>query len=83
MSGEGLVPDCSGCYAEQGVYGGKAAYTRCDGAYWIFWDTMAYTIAPTLGGALPPTWTGQTAVLIGDYDPGPETEGTATVAAYV
>ena len=32
-----LSPDATGLYVENGVYDGKAAYERADGAYWIWW----------------------------------------------
>jgi len=81
VSGEGLVPDCSGCYAEAGSYEGQTAYNRCDGAYWIWYNGMGYIISNAKGQETTNFWEHIPGPLpAGDYAPLGGAEGTPNVA---
>lgn len=47
------TPDGTGEYFEYGLYNGRMAYRRGDGAYWLYWNSSAiyWAISATLGGS--------------------------------
>jgi len=82
VTGEGLVPDCRGCYENFGLYGGEYYYRRCDGEFFIWNDEWYWYLGPTLGDWGVNHWQGvQFAPVTGDYQPQTGAEGIATVSS--
>ena len=76
-----LIPDAAGWYVEDGVYAEKPAYRRNDSAYWIWWvDPTAWIISTGKTIETAPFWAKFDANVVGEYLPGVDTTGTATVS---
>jgi len=81
-TGEGLVPDCAGCYEAAGLYNGSTYYRRCDQAYFIWMAVMGYELSSELGVETAAYWIREPAGgPLGSYFPYGTAEGTATISA--
>jgi len=79
-----LTPDGAGVYVRNGQYGGKPAFERVDGAYWLWWHvgSASWIISVTLGSTPTGSWDrNDPSPVGGTYIPGGTYTGTATVAA--
>jgi len=78
-----LTPDATGSYILNGAYGGRNAYMRTDGAYWIWsGEGAAWAVSPTAGSLAGPSWQRIGATIEGaNYTAYQTSTGTATVAA--
>ena len=78
-----LSPDATGVYVRNGQYGGKPAFERVDGAYWIWWNSAAsgWYITCAKGVSLPGAWAVINNDIVNNYPGGGTHTGTATVAA--
>jgi len=75
-----LTPDSKGDYLPHIVYFGKMSYRRTDGAYFIWWDAIdSWTISTILGTTTPVHWLRVDPNIEGEYQPGDEATGVATV----
>ena len=77
-----ITPDATGVYVRNGQYGGKPAFERVDGAYWLWWDTSvpAWEISVVKGEASN-VWERISANPVGAYTAEGTHTGIATVAA--
>ncbi len=76
-----LNPDATGFYDVAGMHNGEPYLRRQDGAYFNWWDGIVIrNITPTLGGAVPPTWSKIGTAIVGDYNPTLPYTGIATVS---
>lgn len=77
-----LTPDAKCNYDEAGVYDEHKFYARKDGAWFIWWDGMWWTITNEVGVSGGIEWRGVPfGDIVGDYEPLGGASGVATVAA--
>lgn len=77
----GIDPDATCTYFKAGTYTGQNYYRRADGAWFIWWNGIYWTISAELGVETAAFWRGVPFALVtGNYTPFGTASGTATVA---
>ena len=81
LTAGGVSPN--GVVVRNGQFGGKSAFERIDGAYWLWWAPgFNGWYLSTAKGVTTNSWAKSGAAIVGAQNPSGTSTGTATVAAY-